>query len=178
MSDLIGINNMILNQKLIFYRNGFFFFKVVKIAVISHGKIFHYCIQAFKQKENKYILINLFRSKPFPINLAKSLKKIKNFLVVDEQTPSGNLSSCVFEGFRDKNFFPKIISKSLPERYFLKTEDVNTFNKFGLSKKDILKAFKRFLKMKKRIFVLKNSIFKDHIYYWTTWTKKNFKIEI
>ena len=30
--------------------------------------------------------------------------------------------------------------------------------------------------MKKRIFVLKNSIFKDHRgYYWTTWTKKNFK---
>ena len=30
--------------------------------------------------------------------------------------------------------------------------------------------------MKKRIFVLKNSIFKDHRgYYWTTWTNKNFK---
>ncbi len=130
------------------YRNGFkIFVKIVenKIAVISHGKIFHDCIQALKQKKNKYIFINLFRSKPFPSNLVKSVKKIKNFLVVDEQTPSGNLSSCVFEGFRDKNFFPKIISKSLPERYFFENGGREyLLNKFGLSKKDILKATKDF----------------------------------
>ena len=64
---------------------------------------------------------------------------------MDEQTPSGNLSSCVFEGFRDKNFFPKIISKSLPERYFFENGGREyLLNKFCLSKKDILKATKDF----------------------------------
>ena len=116
--------------------------KKKKIAIISHGKIFHDCTSAFNK--NKYLLINLFKSKPFPEKLVKKIRTIEKFLVVDEQTPSGNLSSCVYEGFRDKKFYPKIVSKSLPERYFLKMGKRISLNKFGLSKTDLLKATKDF----------------------------------
>lgn len=130
------------------YKKGYKIFgKINKksIAIISHGKIFHDCIKSFKNTKNNYILINLFRSKPFPEKLVKEVKIIKNFLVVDEQTPSGNLSSCVFEGFREKKFFPKIISKCLPEQYYFENGGrAYLLNKFGLSQKGILKALKDF----------------------------------
>ena len=72
-------------------------------------------------------------------------KKINKFLVVDEQTPSGNLSSCVFEGFSEKKFFPKIISKCLPEEYFFENGGREyLLGKNGLSNKDILKATNSF----------------------------------
>ena len=128
------------------YKNGFKIFGKIekkKIAIISHGKIFHDCASAFNK--NKYLLINLFRSKPFPEKLVKKIRTIEKFLVVDEQTPSGNLSSCVYEGFRDKKFYPKIVSKSLPERYFFENGGREfLLNKFGLSKTDLLKATKDF----------------------------------
>ena len=67
------------------------------------------------------------------------------FLVVDEQTPSGSLSSCVYEGFSKNNFFPKIISKSLSENYVFENGGREyLLNKFGLSKKDIIGAAKKF----------------------------------
>ena len=114
-----------------------------KIAIISHGKIFHNCIDAFKKDKSKFIFINLFRSKPFPEKLVKEVRNIKHFLVVDEQTPSGDLSSCVYEGFREKKFFPIINSKSLPERYFFENGGREyLLNKFGLSSKDIFLAAK------------------------------------
>ena len=59
----------------------------------------------------------MIRSKPFPKELSKSINNCKGIIVVDEQSPSGNLSSCVFEGFSSENYFPKIISKCLPEKY-------------------------------------------------------------
>ena len=70
------------------YKNGFKIFGKIekkKIAIISHGKIFHDCTSAFNK--NKYFLINLFRSKPFPEKLVKKIRTIEKFLVVDEQTP-------------------------------------------------------------------------------------------
>ena len=85
----------------------------------------------------------MFRSKPFPEKLVKEVRNIKHFLVVDEQTPSGDLSSCVYEGFREKKFFPIINSKSLPERYFFENGGREyLLNKFGLSSKDIFLAAK------------------------------------
>lgn len=135
-----------INQK--DYKNGYQILgkiKKQKTAIISHGKILHNCIEAFKNDKNKYILINLFKAKPFPKNLAKDVKKINNFLVVDEQSPSGSLSSCVFEGFSESGFFPKIISSSLPEEYIFDNGGREyLLNKYGLSKKDLLKRAKKF----------------------------------
>lgn len=130
------------------YKSGFKIFGQVtkkKIGVISHGKIFHNCLDAFEKEKNDYFFINLFRAKPFPKNLINEINKIDKFIVVDEQSPSGNLSSCVFEGFSENQFFPKIISRSLPEKYVFQNGGREyLLNQFGLSKNDLLNAAKKF----------------------------------
>ena len=130
------------------YKSGFKIFGQVtkkKIGVISHGKIFHNCLDAFEKEKNDYFLINLFRAKPFPKNLINEINKTDKFIVVDEQSPSGNLSSCVFEGFSENQFFPKIISRSLPEKYVFQNGGREyLLNQFGLSKNDLLNAAKKF----------------------------------
>jgi len=88
--------------------------------------------------------VDMIRSKPFPNELSKFINKCKGIIVVDEQSPSGNLSSCVFEGLSNQNYFPKIISKSLPEKYVFENGgrdyllDIN-----GLSIKDIKETSNR-----------------------------------
>ena len=54
------LNPKINNQD---YKNGFKIFGKIeknKIAILSHGKIFHDCLNAFKKNEKKYIFINFF----------------------------------------------------------------------------------------------------------------------
>ena len=68
----------------------------------------------------------------------------EGIVVVDEQTPSGNLASCVFEGFSNQNYFPKIVSKCLPEKYIFENGGREyLLNKCGLSKDDIIAATKK-----------------------------------
>ena len=55
----------------------------------------------------------------------------------------GNLSSCIFEGFSHQNFFPKIISKSLPEKYVFENGGRDyLLNRLGLSNNDICSSNK------------------------------------
>ena len=78
--------------------------------------------------------------------MAKELAIFKSLIVVDEQSPSGSLSSCVFEGFSESNYFPKIISKSLPEKYVFENGGREfLLNKFGLSTDDLLRATKKLI---------------------------------
>ncbi len=125
------------------YENGFKIFGDLtkdKIAIISHGRIFHNCLEVHKKKLNETICINLFRSKPFPKNIIEKLRNVKKILVVDEQTPGGNLGSCVFENFSRNNFFPKIKNRSLDEIYFFENGGRDyLLNKHGLSDNDIIK---------------------------------------
>ena len=126
------------------YKKGFRIFgekENNKIVLISHGKMLHKCLEIKNKFPEKYICVDLFRSKPFPKELIKEISSTKGFVVVDEQSPSGNLSSCVFEGFSENNTFPKIISKSLPENYIFENGGREyLLNKFGLSEKDIINA--------------------------------------
>ena len=116
-----------------------------KIAIISHGKIFHNCLNNYKANLNSTVCINLFRSKPFPKKLAEELKNYQKILVVDEQTPNGNLSSCVYEGLAENNLFPKIVSRSLPEKYIFENGGrAYLLNKYGLSDQDIVSGIKSF----------------------------------
>ena len=88
----------------------------------------------------------LFRSKPFPKKLANEISSCKGIIAVDEQSPSGNLSACLFEGMSEQNIFPKIINKSLPEMYFFENGGREfLLNKFGLSNEDILQACKKII---------------------------------
>ena len=112
-----------------------------KIALISHGRMLHKCLEIYNNKLNKFVCVDILRSKPFPKDLPKKISSCKGIVVVDEQSPSGNLSSCVFEGFSDQSYFPKIISKSLPENYIFENGGREyLLNKFGLSNDDIIKA--------------------------------------
>tara|TARA_B100002051_G_scaffold263989_1_gene288286 strand:- start:1724 stop:2641 length:918 start_codon:yes stop_codon:yes gene_type:complete len=115
-----------------------------KIALISHGKMFHKCLDIYEKNPNNFICIDIFKSKPFPKDLANNTKKCKGIVVVDEQSPSGNLSSCIFEGFSDQGYFPKIITKCLPEKYVFENGGREyLLNKFGLSNQDIITATKK-----------------------------------
>ena len=106
----------------------------------------HKCLEIYNKQNDKFICVDIFRSKPFPKDLPKTISSVKGIVVVDEQSPSGNLSSCIFEGFSEQNLFPKIISKSLPERYFFENGGRDyLLNKFGLSNNDIIEATKKII---------------------------------
>jgi len=115
-----------------------------KIALISHGKMLHKCLGIHKDNPKNYVCVDILRSKPFPQDLPKEINPCKGIVAVDEQSPSGNLSSCIFEGFSEQNLFPKIISKSLPESYVFENGGREyLLNKYGLSSEDIVKACKK-----------------------------------
>ncbi len=117
-----------------------------KIALISHGRMLHKCLEIYNEKTDKFVCVDILRSKPFPKDLPKEFSSCKGIVVVDEQSPSGNLSSCVFEAFSEQNYFPKIISKSLPERYFFENGGREyLLNKFGLSNDDIIKVCEKII---------------------------------
>ncbi len=143
--NLPPINPSITNED---YEKGYKIFGEVtdkKIALISHGKMIHKCLDLYKKNLNKLICVDIFRSKPFPKDLPKKISNCKGIVVVDEQSPSGNLSSCIFEGCSQENFFPKIISKCLPEKYVFENGGREfLLNKFGLSNEEILQATEKF----------------------------------
>ena len=117
-----------------------------KVALISHGKMLHKCLEIYNNKLNKFICVDILRSKPFPKDLPNAISSCKGIVVVDEQSPSGNLSSCIFEGFSEQSYFPKIISKSLPESYVFENGGREyLLNKFGLSNDDIFEASKKII---------------------------------
>ena len=57
----------------------------------------------YEKKKDKYVLINLL-GQTISKKIINIINNIERFMVVDEQGPSGGLSSCVFEGFSDINF--------------------------------------------------------------------------
>jgi len=117
-----------------------------KIALISHGKMLHSCLELYNKDKENFICVDIFRSKPFPTELPKEISLCKGMVVVDEQSPSGNLSSCIFEGFSAQNYFPKIVSKSLPEKYIFENGGRSyLLKRFGLSNEDIISATKQII---------------------------------
>jgi len=129
------------------YKKGFKIYGEVsekKIILMSHGKMFHKCMEIYKSNTEKFICVDVFRSKPFPKELSKEVLPCKGIVVVDEQSPSGNLSSCIFEGFSLQNHYPKIVSNSLPEQYIFENGGREyLLNKFGLSTQKILESVKK-----------------------------------
>ena len=116
-----------------------------KVVLVSHGKMLQNCHQIYSENKDEYICVDIFKSKKFPKKLPEKIKECKGIVVVDEQGPSANLSSCIFEGFSEQNIYPKIINKSLPEKYIFENGGREfLLNKFGLSKKDIIEEAKKF----------------------------------
>ena len=78
--------------------------------------MFHKCMDVYL-KDTKIFLCRCFRFQPFPEALPLKTFSRKGFVVVDEQSPSGNLSSCIFEGFSEQKKFPK--NKMFARKIFL-----------------------------------------------------------
>lgn len=129
------------------FKNGFRIFGNIddkKVALISHGKMLHRCLEILSNANDQFFCVDVIRSKPFPKNLCKKISSCKGIIVVDEQSPCGNLSACIFEGFSQQDYFPKIISKSLPEMYFFENGGRDfLLNNYGLSEDQIIKASKK-----------------------------------
>ena len=114
-----------------------------KVGLISHGLMLHSCVAIQNAQPDKFYCVDLIRSKPFPENL---ILPAKSLLVVDEQTPSGNLSACVFEGLSKQDTFLPIVIKCLPEKYIFDNGGRNKLLKEnGLGLTDIREAGERLL---------------------------------
>jgi transketolase len=115
-----------------------------KIALISHGKMLHSCVEAYKLYPESFFVVDLIQSKPFPRNLIENLVNIKGVIAVDEQSPSGALGAAIFEACSEENLFPKIINITLPEKYlFDNIGREKLLQKHGLSVENIIHQSKR-----------------------------------
>lgn len=116
-----------------------------KIALVSHGKMVHTCLEVVRADPQKYFLIDLIKSKPFPNDLVGLLaQQTKGIVAVDEQTPSGSLAAAVFEATSASGKFPKIVSLSLPEMYVFENGGREyLLKKLGLSADGIRKVAMR-----------------------------------
>ena len=114
-----------------------------KVGLISHGFMLHRCVAIQNAYPDKFYCVDLIRSKPFPENLILPGKAL---LVVDEQTPSGNLAACVFEGLSKQDIFLPIVSKCLPEKYIFDNGGRNKLlEENGLGLTDVREAAERLL---------------------------------
>ena len=58
------------------FKNGYKIFGKIdnkKIAFISHGKMLHRCLELYNKEPNKFVCVDIFRSKPFPEDLPKKI---------------------------------------------------------------------------------------------------------
>jgi transketolase len=88
-----------------------------KIALISHGKMFHVCVETQVNKPLTFTAFDIINSKPFPKDLVELLREFRGIIVLDEQTPSGSLGAAVHEACSNENYWPIIINITLPEKY-------------------------------------------------------------
>ena len=67
--------------------------------VISQGYQTNRLFEKIKLRKfkNKFNLIDIIRSKPFPIKVISELKKYKNIIIIDEQILSSSLTSIIAE---------------------------------------------------------------------------------
>jgi len=115
-----------------------------KIALVSHGKMVHTCLEALGANPEKFFAIDLIRSKPFPAELVRLLSETKGVVAVDEQTPSGSLAAAVFEATSSTGSFVRIVPLTLPEMYVFENGGREyLLNKLGLSVDGILIAAKK-----------------------------------
>lgn len=88
-----------------------------KVAIVSHGRMLHECVQVSSAHPDKFYAVDLIRSKPFPSDLLNTLSDARGILAVDEQSPSGALGSAIFEGCSNSFLFPRLLNLTLPEAY-------------------------------------------------------------
>lgn len=116
-----------------------------KIALLSHGRMVHTCLEVARAYPEQFFSIDLIRAKPFPKDLASLLAKTKGVIAVDEQTPCGSLAAAAFEATSLSNSFVRIVPLTLPEMYVFENGGREyLLNKLGLSADGIRQAARRF----------------------------------
>ena len=115
-----------------------------KIALVSHGKMVHACIELMRSDPRKFYVVDVIKSKPFPLDLAGLLAQSGGIVAVDEQTPSGALGAAVFEATSASGAYPRIVSLTLPEMYVFENGGREyLLRKLGLSPDGIRRAADR-----------------------------------
>ena len=132
------------NEKFIF-KNGF---RIIgekgenKIAIISHGRILHNCLNTLKKYPRDCFIVDLFNSKPISEDLAIVLSNSKKIIVVDEQVCNGNLSNSVQDFLSNRNILKLVKNLSLPEKYIFENGGRDYLLKtFSLDENGIQKFF-------------------------------------
>src|SRR5262249_10123400 len=114
-----------------------------KIALVSHGKMVHTCLEVSRANPERFFAIDVIRSKPFPASLVPVLSQANGVVVVDEQTPCGSLAAAVFEAASASGTFLRIVPLTLPEMYVFENGGCEyLLNKLGLSAEGIRNAAK------------------------------------
>jgi transketolase len=115
-----------------------------KIALVSHGKMVHTCVELARKEPENFFAVDLIQSKTFPIELVNILQSVVGVIAVDEQSPSGAIGAAIFEACSEQNVFPRIINVTLPEEYlFDNIGREGHLKKHGLSVENIKKQSKR-----------------------------------
>jgi len=115
--------------------------KKKELCIVSHGTIIRRAIDAVESIDKKYkskiSVIDIIRSKPFPLKLKKELTKYKSIITLDEQTSPGGLGSLIHENLIKKQ---RIKNLSLPDKFiFENIGRSNLLDMNGLSIKNIKK---------------------------------------
>ena len=116
--------------------------KKKNLLIIGHGTIINRALAAYEKInvsfQKKIDIIDLIRSKPFPIKVKKIMQKYKSIITIDEQTSEGSLGSLVMENCNIKN--KNIECLSLPDNFIFENLGRNKLlDKYGLSIANIQK---------------------------------------
>ncbi len=87
------------------------------IALISHGKMTHLCVEMQKNNPEKFFCIDIIRGKPISNKVAQILDKSKGFITVDEQTLNGSLFSSICELISSEKIYTKGNYIALPDDF-------------------------------------------------------------
>ncbi len=119
-----------------------------KILIIGQGTILERALDVVnnleESKRKKISLIDLFRSKPFPINLNLILQRYHTIISIDEQTKPGGFGSLLKENLKKTT---NIVEMCLADKFIFENLGRDRLlDKYGLSKnlikRNILKNIK------------------------------------
>ena len=88
-----------------------------KFILIAHGKMTHIALEVQEKFPDKFVVVDLIRSKPFPYELIDLIINSQGFITVDEQTNHGSLYSIVCENLQGRSLSIPSDSISLNDNY-------------------------------------------------------------
>jgi transketolase len=89
-----------------------------KKCVITCGKLLHVAKEIIEKKKLDFTLIDLFRIKPFPLDLTNELSKFTKIITLEEQCLDGGFGSAILEILNNKKLGINIDIHGLNSRYY------------------------------------------------------------